>query len=142
MNTLVPLTHLTDRINKAIADRRIDRGLYFDCYLKVLLDLLWVLDSLGHDYQGAWLKGSGQRDADRANITIMMKSLFSLDESEVDKMVAIASTKEILGTTIKNISEFLLVGFVDFIKCFDASKPEDDLENFYMEREWRVPQNI
>ena len=142
VDTLIPLTHLADRITKAMAERKIDRGLYFDVYLKVLLDLLWALDSFAHDYQGAWFKGSGQRDADRTAIVNMCNILFSLREDEVDRVVAIASSKAQLGVTLKNVTEFVMVGILDFLKCFDATKAEDDPDNYYMEREWRVPQNI
>jgi hypothetical protein len=141
-NTLIPVDHLLDRMKKAITAGKIDRGLYFDNYLKVLLDLLWILNALAHDYQAVWLTTSRSRDQNRAAAINMLTSLFALSEAEIDQMAAVASSRVACGITIKNISEFLLVGLVDFIKCFDATKAEDDPDNYYMEREWRVPQNI
>jgi|SRR5271166_952856 len=142
VDTLVPLTHLTDRINKAMAERKIDRGLYFDDYLKVILDLLWMLDALAHDYQGAWFKGSGDRENDRSTIVRVMGLLFSLEESELDQFVATQGSRKQFGLTLRLISEFLAVGMFEFLKCFDSSKAEDDPDNYYMEREWRIPRNI
>lgn len=40
-----------------------------------------------------------------------------------------------------NIADFLL-DLLSYIKLFDASKIDDDEENFYMEREWRTPYDV
>jgi hypothetical protein len=125
-----------------MAEKKIGRGLYFDDYLKVVLELLWMLDALSHDYQGAWFKGSGDRDNDRSTVIRVMGHLFSLQESELDQFVATQKNRPQLASTLHLISEFLIVGIIEFIKCFDALKEEDDPENYYMEREWRVPRNI
>jgi hypothetical protein len=36
------------------------------------------------------------------------------------------------------IKDFLLYQFFSFLKFFDSAKEDDDPDNFYMEREWRV----
>jgi hypothetical protein len=50
VTTVELLTHLSDRTKQAAADGKFDRGLYFDINIKVLFDILWILDSLAHDY--------------------------------------------------------------------------------------------
>ncbi len=40
------------------------------------------------------------------------------------------------------IKEFLDYHIFSFLKFFDASKPEDHPEHFYMEREWRILGNL
>lgn len=41
-----------------------------------------------------------------------------------------------------SIKDFLDYHIFSFLKFFDASKPEDDPEHFYMEREWRILGNL
>jgi hypothetical protein len=142
VTTVELLTHLSDRTKQAAADGKFDRGLYFDINIKVLFDILWILDSLAHDYQGDWFKSTDPRDVERATVLNAMKHLFALTENETDLASAVASSRQRCAATIKNMSEFLTIGMLDFLKCFDAAKAEDDPNNFYMEREWRVPQNI
>jgi len=50
----------------------------------------------------------------------------------------------VIGPPLKEchtIAEFVL-DLLCYIKLFDASKTDDDEENFYMEREWRTPYNV
>jgi hypothetical protein len=42
-----------------------------------------------------------------------------------------------LLTRLENVERFMSSLF-GYFKCFDASKAEDEKENFYMEREWRL----
>lgn len=37
---------------------------------------------------------------------------------------------------------FLLHEIFSYLKFFDESRSDDDPENFYMEREWRVTRNV
>jgi len=142
VNQIIPLAHLSDRIKIAMSERKIERGLYFDTYIKVLCDLLWAFDSISNNYDPAWYESTESREETRARIINMMTVLFSLNEAEVDRMVEITTDKANFATSFKLISEFLLIGVFDFIKCYDATLPENHLENYYMEREWRVPKNI
>lgn len=41
-----------------------------------------------------------------------------------------------------SVYELLVVRIFSFMVLFDASKPDDDPGNFYMEREWRVLGNV
>lgn len=43
---------------------------------------------------------------------------------------------------IRDIDQFISFQILSFIKFFDDRKADDDPENFYMEREWRVVGNI
>jgi hypothetical protein len=139
---LIPLVHLTDRINDVLSKGRIDRGIYFDDYVKIIIDLLWIFDALASDYQGAWFKASGTRESNRATMIHVMNTLFAFQEGELDQFVATQGAREHFGRGARLICEFLMNGIFDFIKCFDASKAEDDPDNYYMEREWRLPRNL
>jgi hypothetical protein len=139
---LIPLDYLTDRINDALSNGIIERGLYFDDYIKIILDLMWIFDALASDYQGDWFKASGTRESNRATMINVMNTLFAFQESELDQFVATQGAREHFGRSVRLIGEFILVGIFDFIKCFDASKAEDDPDNYYMEREWRLPKNL
>jgi Putative abortive phage resistance protein AbiGi, antitoxin len=39
-------------------------------------------------------------------------------------------------------AQLFLSSFFGYCKCFDASRMEDDKENYYMEREWRLRRNL
>jgi hypothetical protein len=43
---------------------------------------------------------------------------------------------------LKGLHELLCAGVFSFLKFFDHEKADDDLENFYMEREWRKHGNL
>jgi hypothetical protein len=46
-----------------------------------------------------------------------------------------------LVTRLEHLEVFLS-SFFGYCKCFDAGRAEDDKENFYMEREWRLRSNL
>lgn len=43
---------------------------------------------------------------------------------------------------LKEVNKFLIRHVFAFMKPFDASKSDDDLHNYYMEREWRLVGNL
>ncbi len=45
-------------------------------------------------------------------------------------------------TELLSLEQFLNFQVFSFLKCFDDKKPDDDPDNFYMEREWRLLGNL
>jgi hypothetical protein len=45
-------------------------------------------------------------------------------------------------TTLRICADFLVNYVFSFVKCFDARRDIHDDSNFYMEREWRVANNV
>jgi hypothetical protein len=43
---------------------------------------------------------------------------------------------------VAHVLGFLTQNVFSFVKLFDSTKADDDPDNFYMEREWRVPGNV
>jgi len=64
-----------------------------------------------------------------------------LYNSEYTYRYAITAQAEKQGNDflrVDDLNKFLTFQFLAFVKFFDPTLPEDDLDNYYMEREWRV----
>jgi hypothetical protein len=106
-STLVRLDHLADRIESALKEGKVVRSLYFDIYAKVIIDVLWALDSLAHDYQSDLSKGATEREADRSAIIRMMRALASLTGSEMDQIATNMKGRQGFVNVVKGLTEFI-----------------------------------
>lgn len=72
-----------------------------------------------------------------------LRSLIMLAESLKPKnQDPVTSESAPLAMYLQGISFFLLEEVFSFIKFFDDSKSENDPDNYYMEREWRVMKHV
>lgn len=140
---MVLIEHLQQRAMEAFHDSKIERGLAFDGYLKNIIDLLGTVELMARGYKGRQELTQGRDIAESKQRTCtVFKYLADLNPEQVDKIAAIIEGNDRLIHFVQALAEFMVVGVMDQVKCFDATKAEDDPENYYMEREWRVPSNI
>lgn len=72
-----------------------------------------------------------------------LRSLIMLAENLKPKnQDSVTSESAPLAMYLQSISFFLMEEVFSFIKFFDDSKSEDDPDNYYMEREWRIMKHV
>lgn len=128
--------HSLDRVQKAQTAGTEDRAQYFDKCVRALIDICAAFDTFWPEdkrmFHGPEVEGSKRRFAE----------LFGLSEAQVTMLGAAIKGNEPFFNSTTKITEFLMKHIVAFIKCFDANRPFDDASNYYMEREWRIANNV
>jgi hypothetical protein len=126
-----------DRIHEARKKGFVDRALYFDTSVRAIIDLLAALDALSCAESKRYFQGMNVNDC-----RSRLKSLIGLTDAQILAMTKILTESHIAPGTIRKCIDFLLNYVFTYIKCFDAKRLIDDEKNFYMEREWRVGNNV
>lgn len=65
-----------------------------------------------------------------------------LKKEHVQKVEAFAERLQRLYSPMRDFSVFLLTHFYPFVKMFDSGQDEAAIDNYYMEREWRVTGSV
>lgn len=75
---------------------------------------------------------------------IFNKNVKTLQVKNVSETLAAAANASINNGVNDNLlmQQFIDLQLLSFIKFFDISKSDDDIDNFYMEREWRSLERI
>jgi hypothetical protein len=127
-----------DRLKAAAAKRSADRALYFDTSVRGLLDLLASLDCLCCTEDKRYFRGGLTASDCRERLSVLM----GLTDSQVASAELALKNNTQATTTLRICADFLVNYVFSFVKCFDARRDIHDDSNFYMEREWRVANNV
>ncbi len=128
-----------DRINAACTRGLVDRALYFDTSVRGLLDIFVALDALCCDESKRYVRGGGLPEPESLK---RFGQLLGLSDAQIEATKSALRDNEQATKTIRMCADFLMNYVFSFIKCFDASRTFDDEANYYMEREWRVANDV
>lgn len=126
-----------DRLKAARANNVADRALYFDTSVRAVLDLMAALDVIISDEPGRYFKGLSPAD-----FKSRLQKLMGISESETMMLETTLRGNGQAAKTVRMIADFLLNYVFTYFKCFDAKRSMVDEHNYYMEREWRVANNV
>jgi hypothetical protein len=126
------------RIQGANAKGGVDRALYFDTSVRGILDLLAALDSFCSNDGTEYFKGTVPRDEWKSRFC----TLLGLNDAQAQAVEASLKGNFQAKQSLAICTDFLLNYVFSFVKCFDAKRPFEDEANYYMEREWRVANNV
>jgi len=87
-------------------------------------------------------KGYSTRAEEFDKVMDTYQSLFSLVTDALSRREGKGRTPQNATQTFVDVQFFLDYNIFSFLKMFDDSLPDEDPENFYMEREWRVLGNL
>jgi Putative abortive phage resistance protein AbiGi, antitoxin len=126
-----------ERIKKQQTKGFVDRALYFDTSVRAVIDIIVALDVICDTADKRFFKGVSEDD-----FKGRLRALFGLSEQQIKMLEMTLRDNAQLKKSTKMIVDFLLNYVFSFVKCFDATKPLEDPANYYMEREWRVANNV
>jgi abortive phage resistance protein AbiGi (putative antitoxin) len=126
-----------DRIKAAKAKGYVNRALYFDTSVRGILDLVAALDALCCEENERYFKGVSSSE-----FKTRFCQLLGLSSAQVASVEAALRGNTQAHQTTRMCADSLLNYVFTFMKCFDAKRSFDDEANYYMEREWRIGNNI
>ena len=126
-----------DRINKARSKGIVHRGLYFDTSVRAILDLLVALDTFCVNEDNRYFKG-----IDAAEFANRFAHLLGLSPPQVAAVKQALKDNPAAIRTVRRCTDFLLNWVFTFMKCFDGKQSFEHEDNYYMEREWRIGDNV
>jgi hypothetical protein len=112
----------------------VDRSLYFDTSVRAIVDLLVCME-MAFNEEGKRFLAISEHD-----FRARMKSLLS--DAEIEGLRSAVCKNVQLSKTTRMVVDFILNYVFSFVKCFDAKQTFEDETNYYMEREWRVANNL
>jgi hypothetical protein len=140
VNGLIRPIQYDDRITEAQRVGHADRALFFDTSVKGIFDLLRGFDALNADVNGRYFNYLNPTDF--AQNEDNLKNLLGLTDAEFTALQTLVGQKTQAFKTLRICTDFLCNYVFSFIKCFDANRTFDDEKNYYMEREWRIANNV
>jgi hypothetical protein len=136
---LFALEQYKNRIAEARKEGKADRALLFDTAVKALFDILRGFDGLNPVEDARYFK----KPADEIDQSEMyLRQLLNLDHSQLSSLKAALANNAQAFETLRMFADFLCNHVFSFTKCFDAKRSFEDASHFYMEREWRLPNNL
>ena len=136
INELFSPGDFVERIEQAQEKGLVDRALYFDTTVRAIVDLFACLDMAFNAEETRYIALPDQ------DFKARMKSLLGLTDAEIAKLQNLARENTQISKTTRKMLYFILNDVFSFVKCFDAKQNFEEESNFYMEREWRVGNNV
>ncbi len=68
--------------------------------------------------------------------------LFGLTDAQITSLESEIKGNQQAAKSVRMCTDFLINYVFTYIKCFDAKRLVDDENNYYMEREWRIANNV
>ena len=105
-----------------------------------ILDVFAALDAISNDENQRYFNSNGALSVEESRRRL--GALFGLNEEQISAIGhALAGNKQ-AAQTIWGLRNFLINEVFSFIKCFEAERSFEDEQNYYMEREWRLADNL
>lgn len=127
------------RLKAAAAAGKADRALYFDTSVRGLIDVFAALDALSCNENDRFFQG-GKLAASESKRRLGV--LLALSEDQIALAEAALKGNSQAVETLRIFTDFLIDHVFSFVKCFDGKSAAHDESNYYMEREWRVANNV
>lgn len=125
-----------ERIAKARMIGIFDQALVHDILFHGTMKIIIALSSL---IEKPEMRAANITDVQ--NEDLIMKHLFGIGDNQISQMKKILGYNPHFSNTLRCLSDFFVNAF-SYIKFFSVEKDFEDIDNYYMEREWRVPHNI
>jgi hypothetical protein len=126
-----------DRIAAAGKKGMADRALFFDTSVRAIIDILAAFDTICCNEPDRFFKGLNSAD-----FKGRLKALIGLSDAQLLSIESGVKGNAQTISTMRNITDFLLNYVFSYVKGFDAKLLFEDERHFYMEREWRVANNV
>lgn len=114
-----------------------NRALYFDTSVRGLIDIIVALDAIICEDGKRYFPGS---DADV--FKERLEVLLGLSKAQIAAVDATIKGNAVATSTFRQCANFLLNYVFTNMKCFNSKREFHDADNFYMEREWRIGNNV
>ena len=125
-----------ERVEKASQEQRWDRSLLFDASATLLLDLVACYGIMIDD--SSIMKTQLGSDGTEKFLKEILTSILAFDDERISRLRELFRSNKQASLWLNSIKHFLFVYVLGFVKGFDSTLPENDPNNFYMEREWRI----
>jgi hypothetical protein len=125
------------RIKEATEKGAVDRALYFDTSFRAIVDLLVSLETVSSGGADAYVSGLSMSDC-----RSRLRSLLGLSDVQLNSLQKTLTGNQQFVSTIRMCQDFLFNYVFTYFKCFNAIRDLEDKENYYMEREWRIANNV
>ena len=131
-----PGNFMTEQVETARRRGFIDRALLFSVSARQILDIFAALDAISNDEAQRYFQGGGALPPNECKSRL--RALFDLSDEQVSAIEqALRGNQQAARTIASLVNEVF-----SFIKCFEAMRPFEDEANYYMEREWRIANNV
>jgi hypothetical protein len=137
---LPPGDFMVEQVNAARARGVIDRALYFSISVRQLLDIFAALDAISSEESQRFFKGGDKLPSTETKKRL--GQLLGLSDAQITALERGLKGNVQANKTIANLRNFLINEVFSFVKCFDTTRAFDDEANYYMEREWRIPNHL